>query len=73
MIKKVAYTGEYKFGELIRTQRLEKGLSIRTLAELTGLSSGAISRWESGKRIPSIESFNKVMAALGAELYVMGK
>lgn len=73
MIKKVAYTGEYKFGELIRTQRLEKGLSIRKLAELTGLSSGAISRWESGKRIPSIESFNKVMAALGAELYVMGK
>lgn len=73
MIKKVAYTGEYKFGELIRMQRLEKGLSIRKLAELTGLSSGAISRWESGKRIPSIESFNKVMAALGAELYVMGK
>lgn len=73
MIKKVAYTGEYKFGELIRAQRLEKGLSIRKLAELTGLSSGAISRWESGKRIPSIESFNKVMAALGAELYVMEK
>ena len=73
MIKKVAYTGEYKFGELIRSQRVEKGLSIRRLAELTGLSSGAISRWESGKRIPSIESFNKVMAALGAELYVMEK
>ena len=73
MIKKVAYTGEYKFGELIRSQRVEKGLSIRKLAELTGLSSGAISRWESGKRIPSIESFNKVMAALGAELYVMEK
>ena len=73
MIKKVAYNGEYKFGELIRSQRVEKGLSIRKLAELTGLSSGAISRWESGKRIPSIESFNKVMAALGAELYVMEK
>lgn len=73
MIKKVTYTGEYKFGELIRSQRVEKGLSIRKLAELTGLSSGAISRWESGKRIPSIESFNKVMAALGAELYVMEK
>ena len=73
MIKKVTYNGEYKFGELIRSQRVEKGLSIRKLAELTGLSSGAISRWESGKRIPSIESFNKVMAALGAELYVMEK
>lgn len=73
MIQKVTYTGEYKFGELIRSQRIEKGLSIRKLAELTGLSSGAISRWESGKRIPSIESFNKVMAALGAELYVMEK
>lgn len=72
MIKKVTYTGEYKFGELIRSQRVEKGLSIRKLAELTGLSSGAISRWESGKRVPSIESFNKVMTALGAELLVIG-
>ena len=72
-MKKVAYCGEFKFGEMIRSQRMARDLSINGLANLTGFSGAAISRWESGKRIPSIESFNKVMAALGAELYVIEK
>lgn len=72
-MKKIAYCGDFKFGEMIKTQRLAKDLSINGLADLTGFSGAAISRWESGKRIPSVESFNKVMAALGAELYVMEK
>ena len=72
-MKKIAYTGDYNFGEMIKTQRLEKGLSIRKVSDLTGISSAALSRWESGKRVPSIESFNKVMTALGAELLVIGK
>lgn len=73
MIKKLTQTGEYSFGELIKAQRIAKGLSIRETADLTGYSSAAISRWEGGSRIPSIETFNEVMAALGAELYVIGK
>ena len=72
-MKKVAYCGEFKFGEMIRSQRMARDLSINGLANLTGFSGAAISRWESGKRIPSIESFNKVMAALGAELYIIEK
>lgn len=72
-MKKIAYSGDYNFGEMIKTQRLEKGLSIRKVSDLTGISSAALSRWESGKRVPSIESFNKVMTALGAELLVVGK
>lgn len=71
-MKKIAYSGDYNFGEMIKTQRLEKGLSIRKVSDLTGISSAALSRWESGKRVPSIESFNKVMTALGAELLVIG-
>lgn len=72
-MKKIAYTGDYNFGEMIKTQRLERGLSLRKVSDLTGISSAALSRWESGKRIPSVESFNKVMTALGAELLVIGK
>ena len=72
-MKKIAYTGDYNFGEMIKTQRLERGLSLRKVSDLTGISSAALSRWESGKRVPSIESFNKVMTALGAELLVVGK
>lgn len=71
-MKKIAYSGDYNFGEMIKTQRLEKGLSIRKVSDLTGISAAALSRWESGKRVPSIESFNKVMTALGAELLVIG-
>ena len=71
-MKKIAYTGDYNFGEMIKAQRLEKGLSIRKVSDLTGISAAALSRWESGKRVPSIESFNKVMTALGAELLVIG-
>lgn len=71
-MKRIAYTGDYNFGEMIKTQRLERGLSIRKVSDLTGISAAALSRWESGKRVPSIESFNKVMTALGAELLVIG-
>jgi len=72
-MRKLSNCGDYNFGEMIKTQRLERGLSLRKVSDLTGISSAALSRWESGKRIPSVESFNKVMTALGAELLVIGK
>ena len=72
-MRKLANCGDYNFGEMIKTQRLERGLSLRKVSDLTGISSAALSRWESGKRIPSVESFNKVMTALGAELLVIDK
>lgn len=73
MINKLTCCGEYNFGELIKSQRVLRDYSIKELADLTGFSSAAISRWESGKRIPSVESFNKIMTALGAELTVVAK
>jgi len=72
-MRKLSNCGDYNFGEMIKTQRLERGLSLRKVSDLTGISSAALSRWESGKRVPSVESFNKVMTALGAELLVIGK
>lgn len=73
MIKTLAQTGDKSVGDSIRNLRMARGLSIRELAAETGLSPAATSRWESGKRIPSVESFNKVMAALNAELTVIAK
>lgn len=35
-------------GNLIRTKRIEKGLTIKQLAELVGVSESAVSRWETG-------------------------
>lgn len=46
------------------------GVSLRNLAEDTGVSVSAMSRWERGKRVPDVERFEKVLNALGAELIV---
>ncbi len=51
-------------GKLISEAREEKGLSLRDLAERTGLSSSALSRYEDGSRQPTIEALNKILDAL---------
>ena len=43
------------FGERLKELRIEKGLSQRNLAQLTGFSQAAIARWENGLQIPNIE------------------
>lgn len=40
------------FGERLRSLRMEKGVSIRYLAESTGLHRSSICRWEHGKTTP---------------------
>ncbi|MBE3580582.1 MAG: cupin domain-containing protein [Thermoanaerobacteraceae bacterium] len=52
-------------GNTIRMQRLAKGLSIRELARLTGLSPSAISQIETGKSIPNILTMKAIAEALG--------
>ena len=73
MIKSIEYTGDRSVGDSIKALRTERGLTIRELAYRTGLSAAAISRWESGQRVPSVDSFNKVVTALDAELTVISK
>ena len=71
MINRVSNCGDQTVGESIRDLRTAKGLSIKELSELSGISSAAISRWETGKRIPTVKSYNTIMTALGAKLFVM--
>lgn len=70
-MNRIVCKGGYRFGEMIREQRLEKDMSITGLALTTGFSVAAISRWERGERVPSVETFNAVMKALGAEICVV--
>ena len=58
-------------GELIKAKRLEKGLTLRELGDMVGTSGGAISRWESGKRIPTVDIFDAIMEALGSDVLVV--
>ena len=44
-----------KFAERLKELRIEMGLSQGELARKTGFSQVAISLWESGERVPSID------------------
>lgn len=73
MIKSLSHNGEKTVGESIRDLRTTRGLSIKDLADQTGVTPAAVSRWESGKRVPTVENYNKLITALGAELTVVEK
>lgn len=44
------------FGNLIKRLRLERNLSQQQLADQLVFSRGAVSMWESGKRLPDVST-----------------
>jgi len=54
----------FSVGSRIRLLRLRKGLSLRSLAEISGLSSNAISLIERGENSPTVASLRHLAAAL---------
>jgi transcriptional regulator with XRE-family HTH domain len=55
-------------GRRIRTLRERRGLSLRLLAERSGLSSNAISLIERGENSPTVSSLQLLAAALGVSI-----
>lgn len=53
-----------KLGEYVNYVREQKGISLRTLSQETGLSIALISRLECGHIIPRVESIVKLALAL---------
>ena len=53
---------------LIRTTREGAGLSQEALAARAGTSQPAVSRYESGASSPSVETLDRLLAAMGARL-----
>ncbi len=51
-------------GEQIRKYRKEAGLSQKELGQKLGVSQQHIAQYESGKRIPKLETINKIAGAL---------
>lgn len=58
------------FGKFIKEQREKQNISIWCLAEDSGLSQASIYRWERGDIIPTIESAEKLLNALGYTLEI---
>jgi ribosome-binding protein aMBF1 (putative translation factor) len=54
----------------VAERRLERGLSQRELAELTGTTQSAIARLETGGRPPRIDTLLRIASALDCELVV---
>ncbi len=59
---------QISFGKIIRTARLEKGLSQEELADLSELHFTYVSSVERGERNISIENIARLAKALGCQL-----
>lgn len=58
----------------IKKMRKEQGLSIRQLSKLTGISVPTLSRYETEKRKPKIENWQKLADYFGVNVeYLQGK
>ena len=57
-------------GKKIRALRVERGLTVRELAEQSGVSYVNISKLENDKYNASIAILNKLLEVLGAELRI---
>ena len=61
------------FPSVLKQLREEKGLSQDTLADKAGLHRTYISLLESGKRIPSLDTLEKIAIAINIEPYLLVK
>lgn len=53
------------FSENLRRERLARKVSQSSLSRRTGVPQSAISRIETGREVPSLERFNRLLAGLG--------
>ena len=58
-------------GDAVKRARLRAGLTQHALAARAGTSQATISAYESGRKQPSLETLDRVLAATGARLEVV--
>jgi transcriptional regulator with XRE-family HTH domain len=52
-------------GQLLRSARQRAGLSLRQLAERADTSHSALAAYESGRTVPNVDTFDRVLRAAG--------
>jgi transcriptional regulator with XRE-family HTH domain len=57
-----------EIGQRLRDARLERGLSLRALAQSLGVSASLLSQVETGKTQPSVSTLYAIVSALGVSL-----
>lgn len=58
-------------GVVLKSIRSARGLTMREMASLTGVSSGYISLLEQGKRVASLDYLERVSSKTGVPLFVI--
>lgn len=58
-------------GDAIKRARLRAGLTQHALAARAGTSQATISAYESGRKQPSLETLDRILAATGSRLTVV--
>ena len=56
------------FGKALQELRIKRNMSQQELADAVGLSAGAISYYERGKREPSVDTIARMSEAMGYNL-----
>ena len=59
-----------KILEQLAELRMQKGVNHRTLSEMTGYNISNLSLIERGERQPQLDTLEKILNALGAELTI---
>lgn len=61
----MAQQAQLSFGEMVRTLRVEKGMTQLDLARRMGVTDKAVSKWERDLSIPDVASLPKLAEELG--------
>lgn len=69
MLRELRTLNDTNIGETIKMLRTDKGLTLNQLGSMTRLSPSVISKYERGKRVPTLSSFMAIMRALEAEMF----
>lgn len=69
MLRELRTLNDTNIGETIKALRTDRGLTLNQLASMTRLSQSIISRYERGKRVPTLSSFMAIIRALDAEIF----
>lgn len=68
----MSITLRYRFPIKLREAREAKGWSLEYLGELSGLTGDHIGHFEAGRRLPSLENFDKLCVALNIDPEKLG-
>ena len=59
-----------EFGELIRAERVKKGITQTELAKMSGFTREAINYWEHQNRAITLENADRLLKALNLEIKI---